>query len=333
MKKLLPYISLLLLSALAIWLWNRSQDRSSLGGIEKEWSEFSIEDTASIDRIVISDKVPMKVDLIKTDGKWQLNGRALRKDAIEVLLETLKRMEMRNFVAENSKDEILRRMATYGKEVIVYSKGEEIAHFFVGTDTPDHLATYMLKKGAELPFAVHIPGFNGYLSSRFITKEVLWYNRSLIGQDVSNLNLFKMDYSDASMPSVHLQKNDDASWQNLIEPDMDQKWITAYLKQLEKANYEGAIVTSDKIFMRKDSLLNSTPYLQFAWADMQGNSHWLKAYKIKAEADAADAQGNPLNFDPDRMHAIYDDGRMVLLQFYGLRFILGGPQALSKVVE
>ena len=52
---------------------------------------------------------------------------------------------------ENSREEIIRRMATYGKEVEVFQADECVAHFYVGTDTQDQLGTYMLKKGAALP--------------------------------------------------------------------------------------------------------------------------------------------------------------------------------------
>ena len=90
---------------------------------------------------------------------------------------------------------------------------------------------------------------------------------------------------------------------------------------------------SDGIYSRKDSLLALTPYWQLKWTLEDSTSHELKAYRIKPAEDAADAQGNLLRYDPDRMHGILDDGRMVLLQFYGMRHIMGGPDALSISIE
>ena len=73
-----------------------------MGELSEESYAFGIEDTASVDRIVISNKVPQRVKLYRNkQGVWQLNGRPIRKDA-EVLMEALKRMTMRNFVGEQS---------------------------------------------------------------------------------------------------------------------------------------------------------------------------------------------------------------------------------------
>lgn len=338
MKKLTPIILLVVaIVSLGIWIMNRDGDHGGMDVMDETAYAFAIEDTSAVDRIVIKDKVPQEVDLIKVDGRWTLNGRGIRKDAIEVLMETLRRMQMRNFVPENSQEEIIRRMSTYGKEVIVYSDDDEVAHFYVGTDTPDQLATYMLNDGASRPFAVHIPGFNGYLSSRFITKEVLWYSRELINADVFKLQGIEINSNNNKYPSLSLV-NADGDWTAKDvatgnDAKIDTKVVSAYLQQLQLSKYEGAILESDPIFSRKDSLLSYPPFWQLTWTDSQGENHWLRAFRIKPVEGGADAQGVPLEYDPDRMHGIYDDGRMVLLQFFGLRYVMGGPETLSIVVE
>ena len=92
---------LLPLIAALVWWLNQTDDRG-MGELSEESYAFGIEDTASVDRIVISNKVPQRVKLYRNkQGVWQLNGRPIRKDAMEVLMETLKRMTMRNFVPEN----------------------------------------------------------------------------------------------------------------------------------------------------------------------------------------------------------------------------------------
>lgn len=322
---------LLPLIAALVWWLNQADDRG-MGELSEESYAFGIEDTASVDRIVISNKVPQRVKLYRNkQGVWQLNGRPIRKDAMEVLMETLKRMTMRNFVPENSREEIIRRMATYGKEVEVFQGDECVAHFYVGTDTQDQLGTYMLKKGAALPFAVHIPGFNGYLSSRFITVEELWYDRQLIEASPAQWARIEVQSEDPAWPSFSLQQNA-GKWKP-TGSEAGTNGTKAYIAQLAQAKYEGAIVESDGIYSRKDSLLALTPYWQLKWTLEDSTSHELKAYRIKPAEDAADAQGNPLRYDPDRMHGILDDGRMVLLQFYGMRHVMGGPDALSISIE
>ena len=338
-KPIIILLAVVALAALSYWLWQQNRQSDTLNDYAVQ-SAFTVEDTAAVSRIILRDKSPREVELIKSASGWTVKGRPVRSDAIEVLLETIRRMEMRNFVSANSVDQVLRRMSTYGKEVEIYAGSQKVKHFFVGTDTPDHLATYMLIQGAELPFAVHIPGFNGYLSSRFITDEVLWYDRQLIPHRSSELSSVRMMFSDPSQPTTLLKRTEGGQWKEWKEEEGDQKVlqrservIQAYIQQLGKARYEGAIVESDPIFDRKDSLLAHEPYWSIAWTLTSGEEHWLKAYRIRAAEDAADSQGRPLIYDPDRMHAVYDDGRMVLLQFYGLRTVLSGTDAMAQIVE
>ena len=42
-----------------------------------------------------------------------------------------------------------------------------IKSYVIGSNTPDHLGTYMLLNGKDFPFVVHIPHFNGFLSPRY----------------------------------------------------------------------------------------------------------------------------------------------------------------------
>lgn len=337
-KNLLILIGLIILSLLGYYLLKQNNSRNTLSDLEAEYS-FTIEDTASIDRIVISDKSPRKVDMQKVDGIWQLNGKKIRKDVIEVLLETFRRMEMRNFVEEMAKEEVIRRMATYAKEVVIYSNGKETKHFFVGTDTPDQMATYMMMDGGSQAYAVHIPGFNGYLSSRFITVEELLFDRTLFPITSNEIRLFSLNYSSVPENSFEIQVDGDkaslkrlkeGSWKDVAS---DPKFLELYLKQIVKLNYEGAIVESDPIYARKDSLLAVTPMMEFKLESTSGESFNLKAYQIKSAENEVDALGNPREFDPDRLHGILSDGRMVLLQYFGLRDALLVADQLTSNIE
>jgi hypothetical protein len=88
--------------------------------------------------------------------------------------------------------------------------------------------------------------------------------------------------------------------------------------------YEGAIIPSDPIFARKDSLLASTPVFEIT-VKTDSESVNLKAYRIKGPAEALDPDEEAPEFDPDRLHAVINDDRMILVQYYGLRRVLVTP--------
>ncbi len=82
LKYLLP-IAILLISC------NNSKQSDGLEELKAQY-DFAIKDTAAITRIVIRDKKPSEVLLERSSQGWLVNGVfPVRKDAIEVLLETL----------------------------------------------------------------------------------------------------------------------------------------------------------------------------------------------------------------------------------------------------
>jgi len=301
------------------------------GGVSEDDSEyqFGLSDTASIDSIVLSDKHPRRSALVRTQAGWTIAGQPARTDAIEVLLETLARMEMRNFLAPDAQPEALKRMAVYGKEVKVWGKGKLIHHFFVGTDTPDQAATYMLKAGAQQVFAVHMTGFNGFLSTRFITDPVLWRDRQLfvwkgIPQQI------KVDYPKEPAQGFTLVRQGEQWSLKGSSAGVSPQAVAAFVGAFRTLKFEGAIVPEDAIFSRKDSLLASVPVLVIEVIDADGQRQEVRGYAIKPPEDTYDSQGRPLVADPDRMHGILSDGRMVLLQYFGLKTVMLTPANLIE---
>lgn len=332
MKKTIIYIlAIAVLALTAWWLIEKNNRNSSIADLEVQY-DFTIPDTASITRIVISDKIPSSADLTRTEKGWMLNGEYLaRPDAIDVLLETLHRMSMRSFVPEPTQKTIINRLAVYGKEVKVYAGDELIKHFFVGNETPDQLGTYMMLEGAEQPFAVHIQGFNGYLNSRFFTEEELWRERTLFGLDINDISEVSLAYQEGGeiSPSesftVKLEDGQAYLFDYNGNPVEEVRSINMniFLGSIRTAKYEGMIVPTDGIYSRKDSMQSSNPVFVFSMIDKEGNTHAMRAHRKRPDdREKVGDDGLPLEWDPDRMYAFLDDGRWVLIQYYGLRNII-----------
>ncbi len=332
MKKTLIYIVAIVVLALAAWwLIDKNKKNTSIADLEVQY-DFTIPDTAAISRIVISDKVPSKVELERTEQGWMVNGQYhSRPDAIRVLLETMKRMSMRSFVPEPTQKTIINRLAVYGKEVKVYAGDELIKHFFVGNETPDQLGTYMMLKGAEQPFAVHIQGFNGYLNSRFFTEEELWRERTIFGQDMADIAEISMIYQEGGAisptESFTVKLEDGQAYLFNVEgkpvTDVQPINMNIFLGSFRTAKYEAMVVPSDGIYSRKDSLQNSNPVFVLSLKDKEGNEYTLRAHRKRPDdREQVDEDGLPLEWDKDRMYAFLDDGRWVLIQYYGLRNII-----------
>lgn len=309
--------------------------------------DFAVADTAAITKIVIKDKKPSML-VLRRDGKnWRVGeeGHLVRKDAIETLLLTLGQVRLKNFVKESAIPAVEQRMDVYGKWVEVYVGDELVKHFIVGTETPDVLGTYYKLVGAELPFVVYIQGFNGYLSTRFFTEEALWRDRTIFGYGADEIEAVEL-YSEASPGTSYMVTRKSENLQSLLEPASSmESWslvggefeplpakkelIMQTVNSVRTLKYEGAIVATDNIWAKKDSIFSAVPAFTFAVHKVDGSIDEVQGFFKKPEGNALGEDGSIHTWDPDRFYAKLPDGRMVLIQRYGWRHILKTAQEFA----
>ncbi|MFN3951560.1 MAG: hypothetical protein ACK4KT_04040 [Thermaurantimonas sp.] len=317
-----------LLSGLLIFFLVRIPPKDDLEFLKADYT-FHIEDTAAIDKIIISDKTPNSVTLVRKPSGWETeSGRPVRKDAIEILLETIYRMRLKNFVPESARDVVLRRMSSAGKEVRIYSGRKLLRHFYVGTETMDEMGTYMMLKDGKNPYAIFIPGFNGFLSTRFFANEALWLKKTIWGYD--NLEIYKVSYTNYDEPenSFILEAKDGFKLHTPAGQTIPADTIKSaiYLAGFRTVEYEGAILPQDPIYNRQDSLKASVPAFEITAWKKDGAWKKLTTYHIKASEESAELYTHMGQYDPDRLHAFITDHTgneyFVLVQYYGLSPVL-----------
>lgn len=322
-KKILITAVILALAGVAIYFIFKSPT-DELEALKADYT-FHIEDTASVTKIIISDKTPNTVTLVRKTGGWQTeSGFPIRRDAIEVLLETLYRMRLKNFVPESARDNVLRRMASAGKEVKVYAGSKLLRHFYVGTETMDEMGTYMMLKDGKNPYAIFIPGFNGFLSTRFFANEALWLKKTIWAYD--NLEISKVEFKNYDEPqnSFTLKVSNGFELFNSADQPLRADTIRSavFLAAFRTVEYEGAILPQDPIYNRQDSLKASVPAFEITAWKKDGSWKKLTAYHIKASEESAELYTNLGKYDPDRLHAFITNDknqeRFVLVQYFGL---------------
>ena len=327
MKKLKTSYLLIAVASIAI-LGLILPELSSQNGMDKELYNFAVQDTAAITKLVIWDKSPDTVTLERKGSQWLVNGAYIaRPDAIEVLLETLYRIRLRNFPQAAAQETILSAMATYGKRVEVYQGKDLVKAFTVGTETPDMLGTYMLRDGYDTPVATYMPGFNGYLSSRFFLREDLWRTREIwpSPEEIAAVTLVYPDSGTFEVQRAGNQYTLVVGTGNgmAAEPMASQ----ALYKGIQSAQYEGMIIPSDIVYGKRDSIDGSLPVAQITVTYTDGNSASMRLFRVPGGPDILDADGRPQQWDPDRFYGILSDGRFVLTQRYGLQHVLKSFQA------
>jgi hypothetical protein len=212
-RNLRLFYFLLLATACAAGLRYYSQMQSAeLVGFSA--SEFAVTDTASVTRIFIADKDGGQALLERVPGEryWQLNGQHKeRKDAVDLLLKTFKRVAVQRPVSEGEKDNVNRLLAGRAKKVEIYQDGDvPTKTWYIGTATQSHTGTYMVlgdgQMGvAEEPFVMHMEGFTGFLSTRFFTEEVEWRYTGMFDFPAKSLRKVEVEYHENPMWSHAMQ--------------------------------------------------------------------------------------------------------------------------------
>jgi len=317
----------------------------SSDGLEalKAQYDFAYTDTAAITKVIIRDKQPSEVVLERVNGRWVVGEGQwpVRHDAIEVLLETLSKVTLKHFVQKSAVDQVNQRMEVYGKWVEVYAGDQLVKQYIVGTETPDMLGTYYKMIGADLPFAVYIQGFNGYLTTRFFTEENLWRDRTIYGFAPKAIKSVEM--SIPAVPSdgwmiTRVRMGTDGT--TLAEPAADAaSWalVGGEFEPLEVANplslmtvvasietlkYEGAIIPSDNIWEKKDSIFSAAPAFELYVHTTKGDVLTTRGFWKRPDREQLNEEGVPHQWDPDRFYAELPDGRMALIQRYGWQNLL-----------
>lgn len=326
MKKALIYVIVIALLGVGAWyLVKENKTNSSIAAMEAEYA-FGMADTNAITKIVIRDKTPNEAVLTRKNGKWYVNeDYEARPSAIQVLLETLHRQTMRNFVPIAREKSVIDRIAVYGKEVEVFAGDKRIKHFYVGIETDDQTATYMMMAGASKPFSVHIEGFVGYLNSRYFADARLWRRRILFGVPKTDIARVDMRYSNPEFSFSVDNTGDEprivGANGNVIANALPANY-NIFLGSFRTAGYEGEVVETDGIWPKLDSIKMAEPQFVLSVTDKAGNTQTLKAFHKRPDKEQVGDDGEWLEWDPDRLYALLDDGRWVVIQYFGLRNII-----------
>ncbi len=305
--------------------------------IKEELKDFAVKDTASITKIFMADKSPSSITLTReAPGQWTVNGKfAARWDAITTLLETINEVDVRTPVAKSGFDNVIKALATSGTKVELYSKDKLIKTYYVGGSTQDQMGTFMMIDKSSTPFVTYIPGFNGYLSTRYFTGESSWRDRTVFNyfnDEIAAINVeypgTEKRYSFAVNPKTFTATSLDTH-----EPSItDTAKVGRYVGLFKHVNFEGFAdgVSRDV----KDSVVRTTPIAIITITDTKGTKDVLKAYlKMVNKRDSLleDEHGKPVIYDVDRMFAVINNGKdFVVIQHYVFDGILASFDYFKK---
>lgn len=338
-KNWIILIATALLLVIAAGLFYSQKDST----LDRKENAFGIPDTASITRIYLADKNDNQVLLSEVQpGEWQLNDSLpARIEGVNKLLETLHDLAIERPVSNAAHNSVVSRLASRSVKVEVYQKRYRInlfdkiklfpfekntKTFFVGGETQDKLGTFMLMEGAERPYIVGIPGFRGFVSTRFTALFRDWRSHIVFHSDIKEIKELTVKYDEKPEDSFRIEVEDNRRFRLFdVHKDkylnrFDTVKVIEYLTAYSDLRYEKWLNHLPK--QRIDSLTQGEPFYYIKLEEKDGDSQGVKAYRKKT-TKKTDMDGKPLTFDPDRMYATINDGNdFVMIQFFAFDKVL-----------
>lgn len=331
-KKRTIIIIVILLAVAAVFVIIKGSRKSTIDSPE---STFCIEDTASISKIFMANMRDQKVTLQKTGpGQWIVNEKnKASREAVEYFLKTLHDVQMKDVVPKKARNTIVALLASSATKVEIYQQVYRIDIFglklfrhekltktyYVGTATQDNMGTYMLVDGSETPYITYIPGFNGYLSSRYSVIEADWLDHTVFNLKYNDIHKVSVENHDKPEQSFQLVKNGPREFSVFAMPgnrpvmQYDTAKVMDYFTSFENLRHEALLTNLTRV--ERDSVM-SKPYLTIAVEEMSGNVVKIKTFHKNPVEDPI-MGADSLIYDGDRLYALINgDKDLALIQFF-----------------
>ena len=308
-KKQLFYIVLIILIAALIWFL--STNKKTTINVE---NNFALSDTASVSKIFIADRNGTTITLNRNEKNWVINNKyRVRKDAIRTILTTINQIRIQRPVSKNAFDNVIKNLATTGVKIEIYTNQETPNKTYtIGSSTSNHLGTYMLLSGSEIPFITHIPSFNGFLSPRY---------------GIQGNKLSEKDWRTTNIFSLKAEKIARVIVNHLQQPEKSFTLNTDSMT-LFNNSYNEVSFNPEKVLQLLNSfkLLNCESYkdvkekIEFATPlhELIVNNDTLRTYAIGDNL----IKGKEDNFNVKRMYATLNNGELMLIQDYVFNKVL-----------
>lgn len=324
MKKNTPIILVTVLLALVAGYFIISNKKTT---IKEELKDFAVSDTAAITKIFIADKGGRTGTLQRQpDGKWKINNKFhADQDKINTLLGTIKTLRVRTRVGNMEFNGVVNSMAASAVKCEIYTSDPDkpFKVYYVGGETKDLLGTYMLLENSSTPFVMEIPGFNGYLSTRYFTSEVEWRDHIVFDYRPDEISSFTFMNAPEPAKSFKIEVNGrkykvSSPVTGQVIAAVDTIAVESYLGFFSFINFEGF----DNEFSQhqRDSLFALGAVYTMSVKDRSGKENSISIYPkpiTKRSLSQSDPQGNPLKYDVDKMYALVNNGQdFVVIQQY-----------------
>jgi hypothetical protein len=306
------------------------------GKSDTELLEFSIKDTSSVDQLIITDQFARKINLIRKDNNWiNSDGSCIIQQPVNLILETIKNIQFKGYVPENSRTTIVKNMLSTHTKVEIFQHGKWAKTWYVGFATQDHYGTYMLletpDEKSDLPVIMKVKGLDGIIEPRFFADARRWKCTEIFKLGLDEISEVDVRFFDVPARSFNVKKkgtNYGVKLGGKKLTQLDTMMAIQYLNNYKKIHYELAnFELSDK---QVDSLKKSKSFCKLTMKETSGKSTVLKMHRIPVVNKTMNDFGDSVAYNPDRFWCQLPNGEVVKCQYFVFNPLLMGHLYFTK---
>ncbi|MCC7028836.1 MAG: DUF4340 domain-containing protein [Chitinophagaceae bacterium] len=253
MKKNLLYLAALLVLLVLTYYFVFREDNEAYS---KSEANFTVEDTAAVKTIFLSNLRNENIKLNRTPAGWTLNDTLRpRPDAINALLRVMTLQQPEQPVTTSYHDNVVKDMSVNNTKVEIYTAKGKTHTFYVGKNPGPNNETYMLNENAKRPFVVKLPLQNTFAGVLYFNSVSEWRNKRIF-EGATPVETVEVVYKDSVQYSYKLDNTGlraVLTGNRQIATPLNYKRISDYLKLLDNLFCTGF----EDTYIYKDSIIKS----------------------------------------------------------------------------
>ena len=288
-----------------------------------ELIEFNVEDTSTVDRVIITDAFSNKIEIIREGKIWTAkDGSCIAQANAQFILEAFKNIEFKGYLPDNSHKQFVKLMSGQHTKVEIFQEGEWVKTWYIGPAAQDHYGQIMLLEDAEegksdIPVMMKIKGMQGIIEPRFFADRRKWMCTNIFALSIDKIAKVDVRFYEVPSRSFTVTKNKmqmDVYQQGKKLPQVDTAMIYRYLQNYKKIHYDIPNYELNK--NQVDSVKATQPFSVITVKETSGKTTKLRMFRIKSDIEQRNEFGDVQDIDGDRFWCELPDGALVKCQYH-----------------
>ena len=193
-KKNIRLLIILSLMIAAILLLQFSKPNNSNLGVEK--TIFQLDNQQEITDVYLNNEM-VENHFQYQNGHWALNDTLLLDQSMrDVFFSVLSKVEIRKPVAESVNDSLISFLKSSGTRARI-TFGDDIIKDYWVAGNQELEVSWMMDSQKQVPYQVHIPGYQSYLAGIFSVPAKDWRSRFIFNLNFALLKNIEIEYPES----------------------------------------------------------------------------------------------------------------------------------------